>query len=45
MRASVGTFYPQPDLLQAPVLEHRLGHIAVLDVLEEAVQLGAVDDW
>ena len=43
--AAVCTFYAQPDLLQAPVLENRLGHIAVLDVLEEAVQLGAVDDW
>lgn len=29
--------YAQPDLLQAPLLQHLLGHVAVLDVLEEAV--------
>ena len=44
MCAVVCTFYAQTDLLQASVLEHGLGHVAVLDVLEEAVELGAVDD-
>lgn len=38
------TFYPQSDLLQSSVLQHGLGHVSVLDVLEEAVQFGAVDD-
>lgn len=39
------TFYPQSDLLQSSVLQHWLGYVSVLDVLEEAVQFGAVDDW
>lgn len=38
------TFYPQSDLLQSSVLQHWLGYVSVLDVLEEAVQFGAVDD-
>lgn len=41
---SGSTFDPQSDLLQSSVLQHRLGHVSVLDVLEEAVQFGAVDD-
>lgn len=39
------TFYSQSDLLQSSVLQNGLGHVPVLDVLEEAVQFGAVDDW
>lgn len=38
------TFYSQTDLFQSSVLQHRLGHVSVLYVFEEAVQFGAVDD-
>ena len=33
----------EAELLEAAILEHLFGHVAVLDVLEEAVQIRAVD--
>lgn len=43
-RSRCCTFYSQSDLFQSSVLQHRLGHVSVLYVFEEAVQFGAVDD-
>lgn len=33
------------NVLQASLFQQCLGHFPVLDVFEEAVQLGAVDNW
>lgn len=38
------TFDANANVLQAPLLQHSFGHVPVLDVLEESVQLGTVKD-
>ena len=35
----------ETQLLEAAVFEHLFGHVAVLDVFEEAIKVRAVDDY